>query len=184
MSSGEIKITKLDAARRQLRTAIELWFNDGEPVSIHTLACSAHQIIHDLNRKKKGSPLIFDSPIFKEEYKKEAVRFLKNASNFFKHADFRKQQVESIDFIPRSSDMFILFSVRGLQFLRVTLNDVESAFWFWTVIHNPHFLTPEGRKIVIDPFPINDLTELRAHSKKDFLYYFLRARRETAAAAR
>ena len=32
-----IVVTKLDAARRQLRTAIRLWFQEADPVSIHTL---------------------------------------------------------------------------------------------------------------------------------------------------
>src|SRR5207245_10811773 len=36
--NAKITVTKLDAARRQLRTAIRLWFEEGDPVSIHTLA--------------------------------------------------------------------------------------------------------------------------------------------------
>ncbi len=34
-------IVKLDAARRQLAAAIELWFIEGDSVSIHTLAYAA-----------------------------------------------------------------------------------------------------------------------------------------------
>jgi hypothetical protein len=30
-------VTKLECARRQLDTAIELWFGDGDPISIRTL---------------------------------------------------------------------------------------------------------------------------------------------------
>jgi argininosuccinate synthase len=62
-----IIVTKIEAARRQLNTAIELWFNDGDPVSIHTLASSAHQIIHDLNRRNKGPDLFLDTIFIKEE---------------------------------------------------------------------------------------------------------------------
>jgi hypothetical protein len=40
----KIVVTKLDAARRQLRTAIHLWFNDGDPVSIHALAFAAYEL--------------------------------------------------------------------------------------------------------------------------------------------
>ena len=46
----KISISKLDAACRQLDCAIELWFADGDPVSIHTLACASHQIIHDIKK--------------------------------------------------------------------------------------------------------------------------------------
>lgn len=32
-----MKISKIDAVKTQLVTAIELFFNDGDPISIHTL---------------------------------------------------------------------------------------------------------------------------------------------------
>lgn len=41
----KIQVTKLDAVRRQLETAVILWFHDGDPVSIHTLTGAAYQII-------------------------------------------------------------------------------------------------------------------------------------------
>ena len=56
------KIKKIDAARRQLLTAIEVWFLDGDPVSIHSLAHAPHEIIHRLFRNQGGSALLFDSP--------------------------------------------------------------------------------------------------------------------------
>jgi hypothetical protein len=76
-------ITKLDAARRQLATAIELWFTDGDTVSIHTLAVAAHQLIHDINRKKKGPPLFLDAEFIKPEHKKEFLGILKKGREFF-----------------------------------------------------------------------------------------------------
>jgi hypothetical protein len=68
-----ITVTKLEAARRQLRTAIELWFHSGEPVSIHTLAAAAYQVVHDLNRRKKGPPLLLDNDMIKVEYRREYI---------------------------------------------------------------------------------------------------------------
>src|SRR5271165_3353782 len=47
-----LTITKFEAARRQLGTAIVLWFSDDDPVSIHTLACAAYEIIHKLTKKR------------------------------------------------------------------------------------------------------------------------------------
>ena len=46
------QISKIEAARRQLDCAIELWFCDKDEVSIHTLAAAAYQIIHDLKMKR------------------------------------------------------------------------------------------------------------------------------------
>jgi hypothetical protein len=47
-----IKVSKTDAAKRQLDTAIRLWLDEGDSVSIHTLAAAAHQIVHDLGKKR------------------------------------------------------------------------------------------------------------------------------------
>jgi hypothetical protein len=42
-------ITKLAAGRSQLKTAIQLWFGDGELPAIHTLAAAAYEILHNLS---------------------------------------------------------------------------------------------------------------------------------------
>jgi hypothetical protein len=64
-----ITVTKLDAARRQLRTALRLWFHDGDPVSIHALLAAAHEIIHRLYRNKGLRNLMFDNENIEEEHR-------------------------------------------------------------------------------------------------------------------
>ena len=113
-------VNKLDAACRQLDTAISLWFNDGDTVSIHTLACSAHQIVHDIN-KQRGNPallhggLIYDSLKIRDEYRREANRLLKGAYNFFKHAE--KDASGTIEFRPALTELFIMCTSLGLELL-------------------------------------------------------------------
>src|SRR5207302_11289143 len=85
-----VKVSKIEAAHRQLRTAIALWSADGDAVSIHTLAFAAYQIIHDLNRKAKGPPLLLDAARIRPEYKDALIRAIKESANFFKHADDRR----------------------------------------------------------------------------------------------
>jgi hypothetical protein len=167
----KLTITKIDAARMQLATAIEMWFNGDNPVAVHTLACAAYQIIHDLNRKKKGPPLLFDSDYVKDQYRKEAVALLKKQSGFFKHADFRKNGATEIEFETLTSDGFILFSLVGLRYLGHKSNVYERAFWIWTFIHKPHFMTDEGRKFFFDSVSVNDIEDLRQINKKKFLEY-------------
>src|SRR5438045_2665233 len=84
-----IRISKLDAARRQLQTAISLWFNDGDPVAIHTLAAAAYEIIHAVSatRDPNRRDLLFDSLVVKDEYRREANAWFRGPANFFKHAD-------------------------------------------------------------------------------------------------
>ncbi len=43
-----IKISKHDAARRQIFTAIRLYFNHGDLVSMHTLAAAAFKITQNI----------------------------------------------------------------------------------------------------------------------------------------
>lgn len=80
--SKTIKVTKLEAARRQLETAVILYFNDKDAVSIHTLACAAHEIIEHLNKKEGGMPLILEGNIVKEKYKAEFRKKISEAKNF------------------------------------------------------------------------------------------------------
>ena len=52
-------ITKIDATRRQLRTAIRLFCQDGDAVSIHTLASAAQGVLDALLKPNgKGSPWV------------------------------------------------------------------------------------------------------------------------------
>ena len=83
-----ITISKLDAARRQLRTAMTLWFGEGDPVSIHTLANAAYEVIHVISKKrnKYRHDLLFDSDLIKDEYRGEFNKLIKKPGNFFKHA--------------------------------------------------------------------------------------------------
>jgi hypothetical protein len=47
----KIVITKLEAGRRQLRTAIRFWFEDGDPVAIHTLVAATYEILDTLAKR-------------------------------------------------------------------------------------------------------------------------------------
>jgi hypothetical protein len=45
-----VKLSKLEVARRRIESAIWLWFLDGDPVSIQTLAAAAHRTLGELAR--------------------------------------------------------------------------------------------------------------------------------------
>jgi hypothetical protein len=68
-----IRVSKLDAARRQLDGAIQLWFSNGDPVAIHALVCAAHQIIQDIN-EKKGERTFHLEEVVKSRVKPERVQ--------------------------------------------------------------------------------------------------------------
>ena len=43
-----VRLTKLEAARRQIESAIWLWFVDDDYVSVHALAAAAHRLLVEL----------------------------------------------------------------------------------------------------------------------------------------
>lgn len=139
----KMTLEKLEAAWRQIDTAIMLWFNDGDPVSIHTLACSAYQIVHDVNRKVGGHELLYDSLIIKDEYRKEWIQTLKNPYNFLKHA--KSDPFASILFDPEANETFIAFTCFGLEILGVKSNAVRGGFLLRLKLSKPERLTEKGR---------------------------------------
>lgn len=47
-------ISKIDGARRQLDTAIDLYFDDADSLSVHTLAFAAFKVLFDLYPHRCG----------------------------------------------------------------------------------------------------------------------------------
>jgi hypothetical protein len=86
MSEGEeaktITFRRLDAARRQINTAIWLWFNRADLVSVHTLAAAAHRTILGLSGSAETAPLPFNTTNLPEgataNMFKEAPHFLES----------------------------------------------------------------------------------------------------------
>src|ERR1700730_9274983 len=102
-------VTKLGAARQHLATAIRLWFQNGDAVSIHTLAFAAYEVIHfiSINRDKYRRDLPFDSDLIKDEHRAEFNKIIRSQANFFKHAD--RDPDGSIEFDRYVSEVFLLF---------------------------------------------------------------------------
>lgn len=168
-------VGKMDAARRQLKTAIRLWFRDADPVSIHTLAYAAYEIIHTVSKKRNPArdPLIFDSDLVKEEYRSRVNIRLKEHANFFKHGDRDGEAV--IQFNPSLSQWFMFFCLLGLEFCGESLNDEEAAFRWWTAFHMPDILTEQGRDAMSKQFTPDGIAELRSLSKNEFFEAYLQA---------
>lgn len=169
----KITVTKLDAAHRQLRTAIELWFADGDPVSIHTLAAAAYQIIHDLNRRNKGPDLLLDTKFIKDEHRKRFVNTIKTAANFLKHADNRRSGTAKTTLLDSSLNQhFIMYSIFGLRYLREELIAEEIAFERWHMLRNPEMLSDAGKALLKKSYTIEQWGVLLAIPKNRFLKEF------------
>jgi hypothetical protein len=86
-NEGKLAVTKIDAATRQLETAITLWFFDGDPVSISTLCFAATEILEVLNKTHKGPPTPYEQMLedVKPEYREDFKQLPRDTANFLKH---------------------------------------------------------------------------------------------------
>jgi len=168
MTGSTMRIGKLDAARRQLRTAITLWFNGGDPVSVHTLAVAAYEIIHTISEKRDPyrRDLLFDTLWIKDEYRREWINTIKKHANFFKHADRDGDSV--IEFNPELSEGYIFFAIAGRELCGELASNEESIFMWWVMIHKAHILTENGHKTLANRIPIDAVEHLRTISKSEF----------------
>lgn len=86
-------LSKFDVAERQLNQAILLFFDEGDPVSIHTLAEAASQILYDIRSDTGSVSFARDPDKIQAEYKKDWLKAIFRSRNFFKHADKDRSEV-------------------------------------------------------------------------------------------
>ena len=84
----ESELSKQDVARRQLVTAIRLFFEIGDPVSIFTLASNAWEVIDVLCNKAGVNSLSNESREHTPKNKDLKKDYINSPyRNFLKHAD-------------------------------------------------------------------------------------------------
>ena len=85
--SEEIIINKIEAACRQLESAITMFFHEWDVISQHTLISAAHGILQDLATRRGIQGGVKDSPLIRPEKRQEFLQAINLPQNFFKHAD-------------------------------------------------------------------------------------------------
>jgi hypothetical protein len=172
-----IKVTKFDAARSQLKTAIALWFSEGDPVSILALAHGAHEILHRIYRNRGFSDLLYDAKIIKEEYRADFVRALKAAPSFIKHLNQSTHEGEDteIEFPYWTCMLFIQFSIYAIQKITGELSDEETAFWVWCAIQEPHLFLKAEIDNFIPVSAIQTFTDMRNQKPKEIYDLLIKA---------
>jgi len=87
------QIKKLEAAERQLKEAITLFFEERDPVAIHTLAHAAHEILYQVGKNtRRAIPIFYKPSWLSEEARSKWAEYFKTHYNFFKHAGRREEE--------------------------------------------------------------------------------------------
>lgn len=140
------RVTKLSAARRQLRTAVRLFFEGRDTVSVHTLAAAAHEVLWSLLKRKRtgGGSIIKDSipSLLSPENVKVYNDWMNEAQNFFKHAD--RDPDEELEFGPASTRLVLFDSSR--MYFNLTGRHLREAFFFivWFYFEYPDVLDAQA----------------------------------------
>jgi hypothetical protein len=162
------KVTKIDAAKRQVQQALQLWFDDGDAVSIHTLLYAAVEILDGLVKRKTGKRLFFGNEAMAAI--PGMLQLIKSWPNFFKHG--RLWELDKVlNFNPEANMVLICACVDGLDKLEGKRTHLASAFAYWCLVNDPDLIGGERA----DHMTTEELRHLRALSKREFLEQFLLA---------
>ena len=145
MNRTKIKISKLEAVRRQVETAIRIYFVNGDPVSVHTLAAASLQILVDLDKKGPQTGTLWDllRRQVRPEYIDEVIKLFTAPENFFKHAD--RDPNEILEF-PLSMPEWLLWEcVVKYPELTGEAPLLMGAYQTWFMIHHSKILKAEIR---------------------------------------
>ncbi len=130
-------IDKIEVARRQIREAVRLFFGARDPVAIHTLIASAHQILGDISDKRGAQSVL------------KNVKRVNYPFNFLKHADRDPGAKINIGPLLRFSGDFIMDAILMLQQIAGDIPIEANIFWTWFVSKYPEQLDnlPDGSEI-------------------------------------
>jgi hypothetical protein len=146
---GKLPVTKLDAALRQLETAITMWFADGDPVSICTLSSAAHEIIDSLNAGFGGSPTMLQGRNIRPEKKDLALALLRMAPNFFKHSG--KDPNETHFFAVKGQVAILADAVATYNSWNIGKRAIFEVFTGWLLLEHPEMFTNASAVIAVSP---------------------------------
>lgn len=169
--------SKFDVAERQLLQAILLFFNNGDPISIHTLTEAAGQVLSDIGEQHGAVSFIRTNDMVRPEKQKEWLKNMFKSRNFFKHAN--NDQNETHEFKSELNDFSLLDAVNMYHSIKKSWVPETIAFQVWFSANYPHLLKSDSEfnKKIIEgasygyPMDKNTLFQmiemLRAEDKKD-----------------
>jgi hypothetical protein len=170
-----IVLSKFDVAERQLLQAITMFFHDEDPVSIHTLAEAAAQVLSDIGEKYGAKSFLRESDKIREDKKKEWLGYLFKSRNFFKHADRDKDGRH--EFKTEFNDFSLLDAVHMYTAIKKQWVPETLVFQSWFAVEYPN-LIEKGSDFSKMFETARNNNRLPDPKDKQLLYEFIRMMRE------
>lgn len=180
-----IVVGKLEAARRQLETAVRLYFAREDAVSLHTLTMAPYEILRDITRArpeaKEATPWdhsqLMVSDVFgmlrrfgigNDDAPKIIRERLRAPQNFFKHAKNDGLDAE-VELRPATTEMLLWDACRVYQQLTGENVPVLIAYQLWWSAHHPEMMSkehPKGPEVA--EFFVSGYADIRKLAREDF----------------
>ena len=131
MPPAVLRLTKLEAAQRQLTRAIRMLFAEDDPVCTHTLAGAASILLTDLvEHHKPGGTWEQKAQDDNNLRSAEFFKIARKAQNFLKHA--RDDPSETLDFNPSDTDALLALAVMNASELAPLTSEAQ-VFQLWSL---------------------------------------------------
>ena len=129
-----MKVSKLDAARRQLDTAIFLYFTRDDPISVHTLTAASRAVM-DALLKARGMLDTTGIEMIRPEYRDSWLATIKEPANFFKHGS--RDATDELDFRQENNMLDLLQACEGYRRLTGKQTVEMRALTIWLYLWGP-----------------------------------------------
>lgn len=135
---ASLRISKLDSAKRQLEVAVRLYFASDDPVSTHTLASAAYNVLRDISAQRQSPGMLLKDTLIqmlRPETRDMFRRKVNEAENFFKHAD--RDHDASFEFYPGLTEVFLLDACDQYYRLTGESSPLFKLYRGWYAANNP-----------------------------------------------
>ena len=146
-------LTKIDAATRQLHLAVDLYFQDADPIAVHTLVGAAHALLRELfDHKRRRKDGLAQTEHIRPDRLQFVVRMVTEARNFLNHAGGEQSNLLEVN--SDWTDFFLLEAVIMHIELVEETSLFNSFFLLWISARYPDAIIP-------DNFPGEGISRLR-----------------------
>lgn len=140
----KLQVTKMGAGEKQLKEAITLFFEDRDPISIHTLIFAANEIFYQLARAKGIKNTMRDADAIAKANIPGLKERLRASANFFKHAGRDPHKVhtffteENVHFLADSCMLYFKLASKWIPESRYCTE--SKVFMIWFMQKYPHIV--------------------------------------------
>ncbi len=161
-----VMLTKKSVAQSQLETAIRIWFDYGDPISIYTLASAASNCYHCL-AEHEGFYSVFQ--IWLRKQSRPFQKLVDKARNFAKHGHIDLKG--RVPYAPTIADELIMDSIvcHEVVFAPAQITPIMRLYTVRYFVEYPDYEIPPGLEGLVDrPLAERLLKIDRPQSFKDF----------------